>query len=454
MDNSLSNIKNEFTYKYNELNNIYELKIKLLNNNEYIIPLREDGYIYATKLCKLSNKTLSFWKKMKETQELIIKLNKQLNINENSELQLIEVYKGIKKDNTNGNLKGTWIHPILGIYLAQWCDPNFALQITEWTKNIIFKNFKEIINKIKIEEKVGEKEQLLKLKEIKKKLKEQKIQEENIIFDEYQNSELKNKNDPEGIHKSKEKIMEKYRKGNAIFIMENETHDYCKIMYSSNLNKRQIYYITAFPEKLKIVYVIYCKNAKLYENLLKIKFNNYLNTNNTEIININMYKINKNEIIKSIKQYLNDLNDEYEEIANFDEIYNDLMNKEETTYEIEKKKIIKKEKIIKNLEKLTHICGCCKIEKNKSEYGIDNSKPNKLGIYCKSCLILKYEQSKNKDKIIIFEKNCIKCLILLPINNFNIKSSTKDGKQPYCINCETNIRHEIKLRRNNKKIPI
>jgi KilA-N domain len=30
------------------------------------------------------------------------------------------------------DVKGTWVHPQVGLYLATWCDPDFYAQVVNW----------------------------------------------------------------------------------------------------------------------------------------------------------------------------------------------------------------------------------------------------------------------------------------------------------------------------------
>jgi hypothetical protein len=112
---------------FEKIDDVIKCKLILEDKTEFIIPMREDGYIHATALCKVANKKVNHWLELKETKEL-----------EKSETgipvsQLIEVYKG----NSGKYSQGTWIHPDLGIQLAQWCSPNFALQVSKWIKELL-----------------------------------------------------------------------------------------------------------------------------------------------------------------------------------------------------------------------------------------------------------------------------------------------------------------------------
>ena len=74
-------MKNKYkmtTTNYEKINDIFQCKLLLEDKTEFIIPLREDGYIYATKLCKIVGKRLSNWFRLKETRKLIDKLEKKV----------------------------------------------------------------------------------------------------------------------------------------------------------------------------------------------------------------------------------------------------------------------------------------------------------------------------------------------------------------------------------------
>jgi hypothetical protein len=56
------------------VNDILEYKLKLEDGTEYCIPVREDGFVNATKLCKAGGKRLDNWMRLKETKELLNKI--------------------------------------------------------------------------------------------------------------------------------------------------------------------------------------------------------------------------------------------------------------------------------------------------------------------------------------------------------------------------------------------
>ena len=61
------------TSSFEKTNDIIKCKLILEDNTEFIIPMREDGYIFATGLCKASGKIVGNWLRLKETKELVRK---------------------------------------------------------------------------------------------------------------------------------------------------------------------------------------------------------------------------------------------------------------------------------------------------------------------------------------------------------------------------------------------
>ena len=93
-----------------------------------------DGFINATQMCKVGGKLFADWKRMDSTKELIKFLSLKLNI---------PIEKII--DTTPGRYGGSWIHPRLGVCLAQWLSVKFMLEVSEWIEE--WKNISEINSK-------------------------------------------------------------------------------------------------------------------------------------------------------------------------------------------------------------------------------------------------------------------------------------------------------------------
>jgi hypothetical protein len=78
--------------KFEKVGDIFQCKLNLEDGTDFIIPMREVGYIFATALCKIVDKRVNNWLRLKETKDIISKLGKSdAHILAS---QLIEVYKG------------------------------------------------------------------------------------------------------------------------------------------------------------------------------------------------------------------------------------------------------------------------------------------------------------------------------------------------------------------------
>jgi hypothetical protein len=116
-------------------------------------------------LCKAGGKECKHWFENKTTKLLIYTSESEVGIPTS---ELID----IKKGNSSKFEQGSWIHPDLGIHLAQWISPSFALQVSRCTREILLfgkvelgqeKSNKELENKFQEQIKLltQEKEQII-----------------------------------------------------------------------------------------------------------------------------------------------------------------------------------------------------------------------------------------------------------------------------------------------------
>lgn len=104
----------------------YQLKQLILEDGRRVeIPMREDGYILATRMCNSAGKRLRKWREYSDTIKFIEVVKQHTKFKEE---ELIHVYKG----NTKKFSQGTWIHPKLAIHLAMWLSSSFCLQVSNW----------------------------------------------------------------------------------------------------------------------------------------------------------------------------------------------------------------------------------------------------------------------------------------------------------------------------------
>lgn len=112
---------------------INEYKLILKNGNDFMIPIRKDGMINATELCKAGGKKFNDYHRLKQTQEFILELEKSENIRE-SKLIIIKhggINESVIPDSLNPKIQGTWIHRKVAYNLAQWISPYFSVQVSK-----------------------------------------------------------------------------------------------------------------------------------------------------------------------------------------------------------------------------------------------------------------------------------------------------------------------------------
>jgi len=107
--------------------NIILEKSKMTELERNKIIREKDGYINATLLCNNGGKRFSDWYKILQTKKIINELSSKLNIS-------CEILVDIKKGGNNKDSQGSWVHPRLGICLAQWISIKFMLDVSEWVE--------------------------------------------------------------------------------------------------------------------------------------------------------------------------------------------------------------------------------------------------------------------------------------------------------------------------------
>ena len=125
---------------------LFICSLKLPDGSSITIPMREDGYINATMLCKAGEKRLDNY--MRSSKEFIEGLKNSFPQSEGMELITSKI---------GGNHTGTWVHRKIGYHLAQWLSPSFAIQVSNWLDELFItgkvelgqeKSNKELDNKL------------------------------------------------------------------------------------------------------------------------------------------------------------------------------------------------------------------------------------------------------------------------------------------------------------------
>ena len=457
------------TRTFEKINDLFHCKLILENGQEFTIPLREDGYIFATGLCKAIGKKVNGWLRLKETKKLkktlednlfrVTELEKQLNktdfqkngITKNSK-ELIEIYQG----GNNIYNQGTWVHPDLGLNLAQWCCPSFSLQVSKWLRELIF------TGNVEIEKEKTDGEINTNYQNIIKELYETKEKLENAenLLQKYDKNNIELSSKYNKVHLNhqyylRRKELYKLRKGNSVYLIDMKLSygddlqtKRLKVGFSSNITDRVSSFRTSNPF-CQVIAVMYTYNSEVIEKFMKTKYDNNLKPNNHEFIS----GIDIEELKESMIAFVKMLNCEYtletdEELRKF----NKHIIKEGEVEEIEDNKIINEKKRCGGLHHETEesrILPLNEFFKNKS---------NKDGYarLCKECyLIGVYGDRRKKRKIVTLPKFdttshkwCNLCESVKNQSDFYADKATKDGLNSNCKACKN---HQKKIYKENKK---
>lgn len=96
--------------------------------NHTTIGQRQDGYLNATAMCKANGKEWSNYRQTQMADEFIEALERSLGIPR--DVLVVVVSSGHNAG------RGTWVHPQIGYHLAMWCNPDFAVKVTDWISDI------------------------------------------------------------------------------------------------------------------------------------------------------------------------------------------------------------------------------------------------------------------------------------------------------------------------------
>lgn len=403
------------TKTFKKVDDIYQCKLILADNTECVIPLREDGYIFATDLCKVAGKGIHDWLRLEETKELVKKAE----------------YKG----NSGKYSQGTWIHTDLGINLAQWCSPSFTPQVSKWIEELV------------VSDKVDNSTLAQRLKNAEKI----------IVSIENENKHMRRKYDK--LYQSHQyylkcKDVYKLRKGACVYLisMSDTMNDNLKfkVGYTGSITDRVSGYRTSVPY-CKLLFAMYTKHNVLIESYMKVRYENELNPNNHEFITGVPLETLKGDIINFAETLRSSYSLEtQEEMDNFnrniivsleDEVdeQTDVDNQAEDmgTTEVDTPKLKR--------------CGGSTHETEESRFQtLDKffkNAGNKDGVarLCKECsLVGQYGDQRKRRKVVIppkydvlTHKWCNRCEKVKEHNLFYKQSGTKDGLNANCKECKS-----------------
>jgi hypothetical protein len=440
------------TQKIEKINDIFNCKLLLEDGTEFTIPLREDGYIYATGLCKVAGKKMYDWLRLKETKLLTKNLEEKLApVSKN----LVEIYKG---NNSNKNSQGTWIHPDLGLNLAQWCSPSFSAQISKWLRELIFTLNVEL-GKEKSNGEISEK-----YEEIIKKLE---VTEEKLEQTESMNKELSKKY--QAIHTNHQTYLrrkEKYKlkTGPCVYVIDmkkmydDEEIKRFKIGQSGDITNRVSGFRTSNPF-CKVIAVFYTDKSVELERSIKLRYDKQLFPNNSEFVS----GVSKEDLMDDIIKLADILNFKYtiETNEELDKFNRHILCEKEIEEVLQVNAVITPDGIKR--------CGGLYHETEESRLqpvsNFFKNKGNDDGIarLCKECFLIgAYGENRKQKKVTTIPKHditnqkwCNLCETVKEHKDFYTNKMTKDGLHANCKACkgEQKKKHKEEKKKNTPPPP-
>lgn len=450
------------TRTFEKINDIFNCKLHLEDGTEFTIPLREDGYIYATGLCKVGGKKMYNWLRLKETKKLQKEVEKKLvaHIGATTSKVAIEKYQS-----GNAYSQGTWIHPDLGLNLAQWCSTNFAAQVSKWLKELIFTGSVELEKEKSNEEITNGFQKLLKetVEAYEKKLEEshKKVEAAENLAKAYDANHKHMEKKYREIHLNhqaylRRKELYKLKTGSCVYIIDmkqnygDEEECRYKIGQTSDLTNRVSGFRTSNPF-CKVIMVLYTeKNIDLEKNM-KIKYEKQLLPNNSEFVT----GVSKETLIENLLKIADILSLEY------------TVESEEELHKFNRHIIHEKDVVEIHEEKITDGMKRCGGFRHKTEeerlqpltnFFKHGSHHDGRARLCKECyLVGVYGDKRKKKKVVTIpefdtttHKWCNRCESVKEYKNFQHDKSCKDGYNSNCRACKAEQRR-IYLEKKKKE---
>ena len=251
---------------------LFNCNLKLPDKSSITIPMREDGMINATMLCKAhGKKLLTNYTRNKETKEYLEELSSDMRI---SITQLIEVCKG----NTSKFQQGTWVHRKVAIHLAQWLSPSFAVQVSNWLDELLITGKVELGNEKSSEELDNKFQEQINQLTQEKELLEQVLETKDQDIKTLQTDLLQEQKDVISTKKSLMKTQtkfsqrHKFRDESCVYILQDPDCKYnkLKIGLSTDINQRLTSDRTMIPN-IKVRYIMYNDHCELFEKAIKVR---------------------------------------------------------------------------------------------------------------------------------------------------------------------------------------
>ena len=249
---------------------------QIVQFDDYVLHARkEDGYINAGKLCAMCDKKFYNWFDNRHAQEFL------------KELELLFKESGIDKPlytiGRKENRRGTFVHPLVAINIAQWASTKFEVRVVSWIYELFLTGSVDINTTHTISTLDNIRVQQLELENTK--LQEYLIKREQ----EYYNLEVKHE------RLRDKKTRHKFQTGNCFYILRDIDCKYevYKFGQTNNFTNRLSTYRTGSP-RMTIQRLIYIENHIEFEECVKnyFKENGHLKFANHEYVEIPLDYIN------------------------------------------------------------------------------------------------------------------------------------------------------------------
>jgi len=275
-----------------------KIHVNKLVFEDFTILSRDDGFIDATQMCQVRNKTFYDWFRLDSTKEFIKELEEDLKLENKSSgnhdlLQNNENQSNIKLiDVKNGRSGYSFVHPDLAVQLAMWIDKKFAIKVSRFVRELA------ITGSCTLEPKTSK--QLL---ELQKENEQLKIDKQNLQI-------------------SHEKLLEKkhyykFKQGPVFYLIsdsDSKSVKYKPGIETVDINVRLQQHRSTTP-CIKLEMLVYTKDCSLMEKNILTRYKTKRDHINHEWI----YGISKEHIITSIKTQLEFLEIQYTIEENLEE---------------------------------------------------------------------------------------------------------------------------------------
>ena len=281
---------------------LFNCALKLADGSSITIPMREDGMINATMLCKAhGKKLLTNYTRNKETKEYLDELSSDMRI---SITQLIQICKG----NSSKFQQGTWVHRKVAIHLAQWLSPSFAVQVSNWVDELLITSKVELGNEKSSEELDNKfQERIIELtqeKEILKQVLENKDQDIKTLQTDLLQEQKDVISTKKSLMKTQTKFSQrhKFTDASCVYILQDPDCKYSKLKIglTTDINQRLTSDRTMIPN-IKVRYIMYNDHCELFEKAIKVRCKDTLELPSHEWVFENLDNLIKiyNEIDRS-----------------------------------------------------------------------------------------------------------------------------------------------------------